>query len=1585
MVDNVTLGLKRRIKNNLNELTGEELVIIVGTSELSDFLAQEIIAQENPAILLKSRESIIEEFFTEQGRKYKRLGILYAAYYCASHLEPVLSIFSNFAIVFDLNQEDLSLCEEKFEQFLNTDTCSFADKIHEDSIIFLLDTKRYNLFPHLKEKTISISDETYNRFINEYPENTTGFLFITQYLLDRDLTDKIPIKDLVDYCNYLLKEKINIKDGNKSYEVLYNRLNNLDNITELGTDISWPVTKLSLKFFNDYDLLVWKIYQKGYIIDAYCLFCFPLINPIQLKQDLLRVISSKEATLEYKKSILTEHTNDIKYTNFLDDEELVRSLAENDCLEIVFTLYPYYVIEKHYEIIKKAIIEGKAQTFLSHIGKHLEFIPSSILQAMIDNQLITKVTGIKIDEKCGNNELSNQIYILLDNDIEIEANVSDYAFVGTALFEKLVEKEKWDILCHLDSELIARETVDFVKGINSSVLFATKMIDSHSRYVIEHPDILDAIVQNDVYTALLINKLNHDEYMEDLYSDELFNKLKNYFHRKYNFDLEKLELLERQCGPTIIRYIDNENIGALLELPKETIAKIIALFPKARFTMDELRSSYDSLVQYSFAQKRPKQCSLFANLKQAIQANNMEIINDCKQELLNSITPDAYIKFRIKKAKEKVIIPEESLLEFLNNTISEILLGNNVAEKLDLLHSIFIEYVGIERKKYHNYHFFEKLHIDYANLYQAIIEAVAKEDNDSLNSIYNKYLKRYLTNSFYKRVAKRFGENAYNPDPEELIKELYVDIADPEKKSSALIFLRFLTDYICERKKSDEIKKVEFGEELKIPYYLDKRSLERAIEKEIILGGNYYIKEETSEIKITKLLAQRLPTAIDAEYTSESSSKKEKLKELFGNQDFLELLFNYLKRPDIYSPYLSKIIVDRFNENNQSFREVIYQLKNSGQIPEIGDYPPIQVLKNTKIYDGTSVYDYLNNLFSVDAFYMLREFASIDGYVTIFKELIPIIIKCGKEIIKDREVIVRTGINEKKSVSKAILDSYLKDITNYYLEINGSLVLFAKELYKQLTTIYSYNEERLARYLLTGTIDSLLPDEKEAVQKLMKSYVSDHKIVAKYRESESMGETIIEVVDKTREANRVYVADKTEMDPYEILANLDLELLIKSVLTNDSLYQQLLKVAKTKKICSIPPSINRLMESLGIDMQVGASDIAAFISNFANVIEAEKEVYRRAEKEVPDEIPFTMYNILAEAASFGASSSVYAQILGKEDARLIKGNPKPNPAIYKLKNNERQKEAVCLALECFRRQGVTVPPLRKVYNTSSGKELKAACGNFTNPYTLTHGERSGSCMRIGGVGESLFYFALRNINGFHISFEDPETGKYVSRVTGFRNGNTVFLNELRNSCIDKYNDKDVYEACRQMAQDLIELSKDSAYPIENVVISSDYAMQHSGLKKVDLNVNNIKEGLYEGKNEFYSDVTGVAIVLATTSTSAFAPVKLDKSQVPLYPTLRGEIKKIIDAPKMLESINRVISIQALNEGKTLDDIALNAYKMNDGFIEGYASDDWFAYINEKKEIKYCSINIDSRAKDELEECLSSLRKSLGEETETYAI
>ena len=115
--------------------------------------------------------------------------------------------------------------------------------------------------------------------------------------------------------------------------------------------------------------------------------------------------------------------------------------------------------------------------------------------------------------------------------------------------------------------------------------------------------------------------------------------------------------------------------------------------------------------------------------------------------------------------------------------------------------------------------------------------------------------------------------------------------------------------------------------------------------------------------------------------------------------------------------------------------------------------------------------------------------------------------------------------------------------------------------------------------------------------------------------------------------------------------------------------------------------------------------------------------------------------------------------------------------------------------------------------------MHVVVGNFTHPSNLTHGERTGACMRIGGAGKSLFDFCLEDDNGFHIRFVNPKTGKFVSRVSGFRNGNTVFLNELRFSEDSEYTNKDVVEACKLIARELIEVSKESELPIDNVVVT----------------------------------------------------------------------------------------------------------------------------------------------------------------------
>jgi hypothetical protein len=263
-------------------------------------------------------------------------------------------------------------------------------------------------------------------------------------------------------------------------------------------------------------------------------------------------------------------------------------------------------------------------------------------------------------------------------------------------------------------------------------------------------------------------------------------------------------------------------------------------------------------------------------------------------------------------------------------------------------------------------------------------------------------------------------------------------------------------------------------------------------------------------------------------------------------------------------------------------------------------------------------------------------------------------------------------------------------------------------------------------------------------------------------------------------------------------------------------------------------------------------------------------------------------------------------------------------------------------------------------------------GNFTHPSNLTHGERTGACMRIGGVGETLFQFALDNPNGFHIRFEDPSNNGYISRVTGFRNGNTVFLNELRDSCNkDKYSNDDVIDACTQAAKELIELSKDSSCPIENVVVHRAYATIDMKSPMEYLGVDNIKEGL----PQFYSDVSSSAIILATSASKGkFTPLDFDKSRVPTYQPLREKPKVVKNIQEASNKINRVNSVKCLLAGENYEYI--EPMQFTNGLIYAIVSHDWYIYVDEKGNILYNCMDIDPRAKEEFAEALMEVQNNL---------
>ncbi len=450
---------------------------------------------------------------------------------------------------------------------------------------------------------------------------------------------------------------------------------------------------------------------------------------------------------------------------------------------------------------------------------------------------------------------------------------------------------------------------------------------------------------------------------------------------------------------------------------------------------------------------------------------------------------------------------------------------------------------------------------------------------------------------------------------------------------------------------------------------------------------------------------------------------------------------------------------------------------------------------------------------------------------------------------------------------------------------------------------------------------------------------------------------------------REYHPGENATELINIITTLNIKALTENVLANEEVYKVLKNMMQKRKLHAIPKCLMNLLSEKGINISDDMSNIASFISYFSSIYE--KEISRLEAMNMSSEnFNMNFTNILINAEAYSCISSVYSQVLGDEDSRLIKSNPGPNSASSKLANNGRLKEAVKLTEILYKKQAVTIPTFNEVINLDSNKKMRAIVGNFTSPCNLTHGERTGACMRIGGVGETLFNFVINNENGFHIRFENPETGKYVSRVTGFRNGNTVFLNELRNSCDTTYNDKDVVDACTKVAEALIELSKNSTCPIENVVVHRAYATSYMEKPNTLLDVKNIKEGL----PYFYSDVNNNAIVLATTATDKqFTKVNFNKSNVPRYQPAR-EIPVVSKDLQIMSKIIRVDTIKRMLAGENYEYISPLTFP--DGLIYAIVSNDWYIYIDRNGEIHKDVMDIDPRAKEELAEYLIKLETEL---------
>ena len=604
---------------------------------------------------------------------------------------------------------------------------------------------------------------------------------------------------------------------------------------------------------------------------------------------------------------------------------------------------------------------------------------------------------------------------------------------------------------------------------------------------------------------------------------------------------------------------------------------------------------------------------------------------------------------------------------------------------------------------------------------------------------------------------------------------------------------------------------------------------------------------------------------------------------------------------------LNSIIQRRFRIENAN----VYNIYNS-------------IIEEIKSGKTDQVLNHMNDIFSK---------VNINKYNISIDELI-------NGIKEDNEAI--------KSIFNVITNEYIILLRNKYLQIS-----IEQENKKLMKT--TYNKAELIKYLITifttdEMVDKIIEDvnikelnneeyELYNNKELMRNIISILKSRQKINFSSEM-KKVLNVFNKllshmnidlksccVSSINEIQVMEpNTASNAYllNLITLINIEKLKNRILNDKQMYFQLLEFLKKTKFIAWEKRYDEICSEA--DLEYDVYTVASMINNF--------DLFKNELGNL------TLTNIIDKANLYNSDSGVYLYLFGSEDYKLLRNNPPSSPS--PMDKTERLSKAALLLGKMKNRQYITIPPIDKNFELQNKKNINVLVGNTFDTINLTYGERTGACMRIGGAGNTLFELCLLDDNGFHVSFNDPDNGNLVSRVSGFRNGNTVFLNELRYSLSDEYTDTDLQEACVLFAKQLVERTKDSEYPIENVVISSYYAFEDKAKEEKELNVSNIKASF----PYFYSDVSGHAIILATASNdSDFVPLKLGKNNSEKYARLRNKPKKYTgkDAGvaaghiEVLDEYYDGIEYSEINIQKT--------YEETQNIIFTYAGEDWYVAID----------------------------------------
>ena len=140
----------------------------------------------------------------------------------------------------------------------------------------------------------------------------------------------------------------------------------------------------------------------------------------------------------------------------------------------------------------------------------------------------------------------------------------------------------------------------------------------------------------------------------------------------------------------------------------------------------------------------------------------------------------------------------------------------------------------------------------------------------------------------------------------------------------------------------------------------------------------------------------------------------------------------------------------------------------------------------------------------------------------------------------------------------------------------------------------------------------------------------------------------------------------------------------------------------------------------------------------------------------------------------------------------------------------------------------TVPRVEGIH-----EEIRYEVMKQDDPHFLTCGFETDACFRVCGNDNNFLEYCALNKNGFVIKLSDSN-GNFLGRASGFRNGNAIYLNQIRTiydisgdytKHIPKSFIKSIVDALKACTDHIIEETQNTDEPIDFAIINRAYILE----------------------------------------------------------------------------------------------------------------------------------------------------------------